>query len=88
MTALKRMFLKYGGGCAVCHGWIPEGEEAYYDNGQLIHLDCMKGPETFEADVLDRLAELHDCVHRIEDKLVSLGYAPGVTADIAMGGKK
>ena len=88
MTGLKRMTMKYGGGCAVCHKWIEKDTEAYYDNGQLLHLTCVEAPTSFEDDVIDRLAEIHDRCKSIEDKLVSLGYGPYAKVEDAMGGKK
>ena len=85
------MVLRYGGGCATCHGWMDKGEEAYYIDGQLFHPKCLNEPKPFEDEVLDRLADLADRCHRIEDKLVSLCVPipeKQLKVEDLMGGKK
>lgn len=89
-TDLVKIPLKYGGKCAQCGEFVNKGEEAWYGGGKVYHIKCVdvkpEGP-SFEDEVIDRLADLADRCHRIEDKLVSL-CPPIKTVEDAMGGKK
>lgn len=77
-TDLKKLNLKYGGKCAQCNEWVKRGEEAWYGDGKVYHLGCVDvaqaepGLDDAVNEILDRLADLADRCHRIEDKLVSL----------------